>query len=171
MSKIVGAYNVTYGGTFVGQTADGIVIEHFVNKRLITGDNEGLTPQDAVFQGHEVFAELTLMEYDRAAVQDMFWPYDVATIGGGKQGAVGRLDVESSLVKTLLLDHVPVGNESAGVGTPAETQPTTLTASRAILAEGFPVRLLYGPNDYRFIPIRLRLYPNDDGEFWVTTQS
>ena len=167
MTKIVGAYNVFWGGTYVGQIADGVVIEHFVNKRLITGDNEGLTPQDAVYQGMEVFAEFTLMEYSIAIVQDMAWPYQTTSIG--TQGAVGRLDVESSLVKALLLNHVQQGSESAGIGTTAATEPTTFTADRTILAEGFPVRMLYGPNDYRFIPIRLRLYPNASGQFWTTT--
>ena len=167
MTKIVGAYNVHWGGTYVGQVADGVTIEHFVNKRLITGDNQGLTPQDAVYQGMEVFAEFTMMEYDNAAVQDLMWPYNTTTLGS--QGAVGRLDVESTLTKALLMDHIPEGSESAGVGTTSATQPTTFTADRTILAEGFPVRLLYGPNDYRFIPVRMRLYPNASGVFWAVT--
>lgn len=171
MTKIAGAFNVYWGGTssneHVGQIADGITIEHFVNKRLITGDNEGLTPQDAVYQGHEVFVEFTLMEYDNARVQDMFWPYDTTTIGD--QGAVGRLDVGSSLTKQLYMDHVAVGSESAGAGTTAASQPTTWSASNAILAEGFPVRMFYGPNDYRAVPLRMRLYPNSSGVFYAVT--
>jgi hypothetical protein len=171
MSKIAGAYSVNYGGAHVGQIADGVTFEYFVNKQLITGDNEGLTPQDAVFQGHECFMEFTLMEYDDAAALDVFWPYNPDITTFGHQGAVGRLDVDSSLTKILLLDHVAAGSESAGAGTPAATQPDTLTADRAILAEGFPVRMFFGPTRYRSIPVRLRLYPNAAGEFFSTTQS
>lgn len=170
MTKIAGAFVVRLGGVHVGQIADGIVTEHFVNKQLITGDNEGLTPQDAVYQGHECFAEFTLLEYNQAGALDAFWPYNPTLAGWGDQGAVGRLDVESGLAQVLLLNHVPVGTESGGVGTTAATQPTTFTADRAILAEGFPVRMLYGVG-LRAIPIRMRLYPNASGQFWVTTQS
>jgi len=67
---IAGQYTATIGGLTVGQVTDGITIEHFANKRLITGDNEGLTPQDAVFQGLEVFVEFTLMEFNKADDSD-----------------------------------------------------------------------------------------------------
>ena len=163
MAFIAGAYDVNYGGSSVGSISDGITIEHFVNKQLVTGDNFGSTPQDAVYQGGECFVEFTMMEYDNGFALDAFWPYDDAY---GTLGVVGRMDVASTLYKVLLLDHTSL----LGTGTTAATQPTTLTADRAILAEGFPVRMLFGVG-LREIPVRLRLYPNASGLFFATAQS
>lgn len=162
MSFIAGPYTATYNAVPVGQLAAGATIEHFVHKRLITGDNEGDTPQDAVHRGHEMFAEMTLMEYDQAGALDVFWPYNTTY---GDNGQVGVLDVDlanaGGLSKPLVLTDV------SGGGT-AETNPATLTATHSILAEGFPVRLLFAP-DLRDIPVRLRLYPNVSSVFVALT--
>lgn len=149
MPFIAGGYTVTYGGAALGQIADGITIEHFVNKQLITGDNYALTPQDAVYQGEECFMEFTLMEYNAAAARSAFWPYAASY---GLHGIVGRLDVGSSLVAALVMTAV--------AGTPAASTPATVTASRAVLAEGFPVRILFQPA-LREVPLRMRLYLSD----------
>lgn len=156
MAFISGQYTMTYGGTTIGQIEDGIRLEHFVNKRLITGDNQGRTPQDAVYQGHEAFAQFTIMEADNAQVLDAVWPYD--TTNFGRQSTIGRLDVGSSLTVALVM--------TALASTPAVGNPTTITIPRAILAEGYPVSVLYAP-DLRDIPLRLRLYPDASGDFWA----
>lgn len=160
MGFIAGAYDVSYNNSSVGKIADGVTVEHFVNKQLITGDNYASTPQDAVYQGMEVFVEFTMMEYDNSYALDAFWPYH-ATFGN--IGNIGALD--SSYWKVLLLNHATLGT-----GTPAATQPTSFTADRAVLAEGYPVRLLYAPA-LRDVPIRLRLYPNASGEFFALVSS
>ena len=156
MSFLAGAYTVTHGGATIGQINGGTTIEHFVNKQLVTGDNQGLSPQDAVFQGEEVFMEMQLMEYDLAQAKLAFWPY-AATFGVA--GIVGRLDVQSALTKTIVLTAV--------AGTPADTlnEPQSLTAGRAILAEGFPVRMLFAPRT-REIPLRFRLYQQANGNYF-----
>jgi len=155
MGFIAGKYDVTYGGNTVGQIGDGITTEHFVNKRLITGDNEGATPQDGVYRGHEFFMEFTLLEYDATASADVFTPYAAF----GAQGVIGRLDVASGIAKQLVMTAI--------AGTTAANSPTTVTADLAILAEGFPVRMLFAP-DLRDIPIRMRLYPTAvSREFFV----
>ena len=167
MTFIAGQYTVTYDtigeGTpnTIGQIESGFTIEHFQNKRLITGDNEGLTAQDAVFQGHEVFIEFVLMEYRDASdtTRPVFWPYHA---NFGTQGVVGRLDVASSIALQLILTVV------AGTTAAVAAAPTSLTAPRAILAEGFPVRMSLAP-DLRDIPIRMRLYPNSGRDFYTTT--
>lgn len=150
MSFLAGAYTVEHGSPLVtiGQINGGTTIEHFVNKQLVTGDNEGLSPQDAVFQGEEVFMEMQLMEYNLVEAKRAFWPY-AAQYGQG--GIVGVLDVQSAIVTGIRLTAV--------TGTPAQVlaDPLTLTAGRAILAEGFPVRMLFAPRT-REIPLRFRLY-------------
>ena len=169
---IAGRYTATInnggGALSIGQVTDGITIEHFANKRLITGDNEGLTPQDAVFQGLEVFVEFTLMEFNKAGVFDLFWPYS-STLGA--QGTVGRLDVASSLTGSLVMTAV-AGTTAADTATGGGAEAAaglgnTLTFPRVMLAEGFPVRMLHGPLDYRSIPLRLRVYPNASSIFYA----
>ena len=159
MPFLSGAYTVQYGGATIGQINGGQVIEHFVNKQLVTGDNRGLTPQDSVFQGEEVFMEMQLMEYDQAQAKVAFWPYAAQY---GQAGIVGTLDVVSALTKIIVLTAV-AGTPAAAAGDPA-----TLTAGREILAEGFPVRILFGPNT-REVALRFRLYPQLNGFFFDQT--
>lgn len=150
MGFIAGPYTATLGAQAIGQAANGYTISHSVFKELVTGDAEALTPQDAVYQGHEVFVSWILQEYDVALAQDVFWPYGTTTEWGA-QGQVGRMDVASSLVSQLILDDV--------AGTPAATKPLTATFPKVILAEGFPVEMIFG-NTLRRIPIRMRAYPS-----------
>ena len=155
MGFIAGKYTVTFGpsGSLlpIGQIAAGITLEHAVSKQLITGDNEGQTVQDAVFQGHNVFAEFTMMEYDDDRARDVFWPYGTE----GVQGVMGRLDVQLPVAAHLMLTAL-AGTPAAGAT--LTDGPQSLTAEKAILAEDFPVRMLFAPA-LRDIPVRLRLYP------------
>jgi hypothetical protein len=155
MAFTAGAMTASYNGMSVGQIKD-LVIEHVPRKRLITGDAQGSSPQDAVYQGMECFIEFTLVEWDGTAAQAAFWPYSGTY---GTQGQVGRTDDGSSIAKALLLEDI--------AGTTAENDPDTLTASKAILAEGFPVETLFAP-DLREVPLRFRLYPVSD-EFFALT--
>ena len=156
MPFIAGGYTATWNSLALGQTADGYRLTHQVFKRLITGDTYAETPQDAVYRGAEVSLAFRLIEYDAAAVQTMKWPYNATkwTIG-----TVGTIDVGSSLVKSLVLTAV--------AGTTAATVPATITASKAILHENFPIEILLAP-DLREVPMRLRLYPTA-GVFAVET--
>ncbi len=142
---------VTYGASSVGQIKDGCKLEHNVMKRLITGDNMAETPQDGVFRGMTMFAQLTLLEYNGTASATLFWPYGASYLS---MSLVGRCDVASSLTAALLLTAV--------AGTTAAAAPATASLTKAILAEGFPVGLLFAP-DLREIPVRLRLYPTLSG--------
>jgi hypothetical protein len=171
VSFIAGQYLVTFGDTTpvtLGQVNGGITIEHFMNKQLITGDNYGQTPQDAVNQGAECFMEFVCMEYDNNALHLAMWPYqtDLATPPAhapyGTLGVTGQTDVGSGMATNLVLTAV--------TGTPARPviasgTPSSITATRAVLAEGFPVRLLYAPA-LREIPLRFRLYPSSSGVFF-----
>lgn len=157
MSFISGGYSVTWNAATVGQIANGIRISHEFFKRMITGDAYAETPQDGVYRGGQMFAEMTLLEYNATSAQLAFWPYS-ATIF--TLGTVGRLDVASSLAKSLVLTAV--------AGTPAAAAPATQTHLTTILREGFPVELLFAP-DLREVPLNMRIYPNSSGVFGTQT--
>lgn len=157
MSFIAGAYTLTYNGSSLGQLANGIRVNHQFFKRLITGDNFAETPQDGVYRGGEMFAEMTLLEYNATGALAAFWPYN-ATIF--TLGTVGRLDVASALAKSLVMTAV--------AGTTAATVPASQTHLTSILREGFPVELLYAP-DLREVPLNMRIYPNSSGVFGTQT--
>jgi len=148
MGVIAGPYTSTHGGSAFGFIEDGFDLEFSADsKDLITGDNKGGSVQDGVYRGGQCFIGFTMMEYDLAEVRAMLWPYGVL----GELGQVGRLD--SNLASALVLTNT--------AGTPAFGQPTSFTANLAILAENFPVRLLFASRARR-MPIRLRLLPFDD---------
>lgn len=155
MSFIAGRYTATIGASALGQTADGYRLSHSFFKRLITGDAMGDAPQDAILRGAEMFLATRLLEYNAAGALAAFWPLS-ATIFD--MGVIGRLDsaVDASIVLTAL------------AGTPAATTPATLTLPASVLAEGFPVELLFAP-DLREVPLRFRVYPNSSGVFGTQT--
>lgn len=148
MGVIAGPYISTHDGNDFGFIEDGFDVEFSADgKDLITGDNLGGSVQDGVYRGGQCFVSFTMMEYDKAEVRAMLWPYGVL----GEVGQVGRLD--TNLAAALVLTNI--------AGTPAFGNPTSFTANKAILAENFPVRLLFASRARR-MPIRLRLLPFDD---------
>lgn len=148
MGFIAGPYVATFNAQAMGQTAEGYRLSWEFFKRLITGDAFAEAPQDGVYRGAQMHLAATLIEYNAAAVAAAVWPYH-ATMW--TTGQVGRLDVGTSLIKQIVLTAV--------AGTPAATVPATLTIPKAILAEGFPVEILFAP-DLREVPLRFRAYPD-----------
>lgn len=165
MSKFVaGTYTATYDSNAVGQTQEGFRISHQFFKRLITGDLAADTPQDGIYRGREQFVGFTIIEAAAAAIADMIEPYYASTGVPLALGKIGILDVQG--------DQADEGSPGAGsvkvrslvltavTGTPAyDGGPATMTLTNAIIAENFPVEMLYGP-DLRDIPIRMRIYPD-----------
>lgn len=157
MSFIAGKYAITLGASSVGQTGlDSVKVEHQVFKQLIVGDNFAETPQDAVFRGMAEFLEFIMIEYNATAARAAFWPYGSAY--GTMDTVIGTLD-QSNAAQIIM---------TALTGTPAAAAPTTLTAPKCILAEGYPVSLLFAPR-LREIPVRMRIYPNTSGVFHTLT--
>jgi hypothetical protein len=164
MTKFVaGQYTATYNGKNLGQTAEGFRLSHQFFKRLITGDLGAQTPQDAVYQGREQFVSFRLIEADEAGVNDCANPYG-GSFDDPTVGVIGSFDTQSSsgggssggsalasAAKPLVL--------TALTGTSAANFVPSMTFSKAILAEGFPVEFLLGP-DLLEVPIRMRCYPN-----------
>lgn len=155
MTFICGRYTATLSASSLGQTADGYRVSHQSFARQITGDALAQTPQDAIHQGAEMFVSTRLIEYNAAGAQNAFWPFS-ATIYD--MGVIGRL--YSAIADSLVLTAV--------AATPAAAAPATATFLLSILAEGFPVELLFAP-DLREVPLRFRVYPNSSGVFGTQT--
>lgn len=151
MTFIAGQYLCTYNALSVGQIKDGITLEHQTFKKAIRGDNLAESKQDSVWRGHDVYVNFVSDEYDAAAMPSIFWPYGSSFL---TMGVIGRCDVASNITAVLVLTAI--------AGTTAATKPATLTMSKTILAEGFPVQLLFKP-DLREVPIRLQSYPYTSG--------
>lgn len=162
MAFIAGKYAATFdpvGATSIatiGQIEQGITIDHVVFKEEIRGDNFAQTVQDSVFQGMGVSIAYTLIEWNATNAEILFWPYgtDYLTM----DAVIGNLD--SNLVGSLLL--------TALTGTPAASAPASITLPRVILANGFPVNVLYAPA-LRKVPIRQTVYPSTQGVFGTMT--
>lgn len=157
MAFIAGRYTAVWNSLALGQTAEGFRLSHSFFKRLITGDSFAEAPQDGIYRGGELFIGMNLIAYDSAALPSIMWPYAATFLD---LGVIGRTDVGSTIAKSLVLTAV--------TGTPAASTPATLTLPNAILAEGFPVELLFAP-DLREVPLRQRIYPNSSGVFGTQT--
>jgi hypothetical protein len=168
MSYIAGPYTYTYDSVYLGNNAslgttqDGMTINVTSFKELIVGDNMGRTVQDAVFTGQDCTSDLTLNEWDRAAAQALFMPYGTAFLSFA---VVGRVDVQQLLAKSLVCTAI--------AGTPAANSPATITLSRTILHEDYPINHILRAA-HRRVPLRLRHYPTLNTEtmvarFGVTT--
>lgn len=156
MAFISGGYTATWNALAIGQTADGYRLTHQVFKRLITGDTYAETPQDAVYRGAEVSIAFRCIEFSAAAIETLKWPYSATK---WTLGIIGGLDVVTAFVKSLVLTAV--------ASTPSAAAPASITASKSVLHENFPVEILYAP-DLKEVPMRLRLYPTS-GVFAVET--
>ena len=172
MTFIAGSYTVlvddTTGSNDVtaGQIESGINLEWVTNKQIVTGDNQGDTAQDAVFQGKELFVSFVLMETELLRARLLYWPYHTVNPGAniegvyGTRGIIGRLDVASGITQRVRFTAV--------AGTTAAASPTSIIIPRAILAEDVPVRIKFGPT-LRDVALRLRAYPDSAGVFFTTT--
>lgn len=164
---VAGKFTLTFGSSpgAVGQTREGIRTNHTIFKQLITGDNFAQAPQNAVYQGAEVFLAYTAIEYNAAKMGALIFPYAATPGTYFSMGVIGRLDVlndenTSNIAQQLIM--------TALAGTPAAASPATLTFPFTVLAEGFPIDILFAPA-LREVPIRQRVYPNASGVFGAVT--
>jgi hypothetical protein len=161
MTFIAGPYTATYQpalggstGLTLGITEDGFEIETVPYADLIRGDNLGESIQDGVYRGKDVYISMVLEEWDLDGVQRLMQPYtdrdSITDVGEITQ--VGRL--LTAMAGILILTPV--------AGTGAATSAGILTASKAIIAPGFPLRQLLATR-HRKIPIRMLLLPYVEG--------
>ena len=151
MSFVAGKYAVTYDGDSLGQIEQGITLEHQFFGQVITGDCLAEGAQDMVFRGTSVFAQMTLLEWDAEASASALWPWGASYLD--QNVVVGNLASArwKSLVMTALTD------------TPAATKgPSTITLHSTLLAENYPVSVLFAPA-LRTVPLRFRVFPKGEG--------
>lgn len=156
MTFIAGPYTATYtppGGAALalGITQDGFDLQWTQHGDVIRGDNLGESIQDGVWRGHDCYLEMLCEEFDAAALYgahtttaSAMWP---GSTHFGRHGQVGRLF--SALAGSLILTKV------AGTGA---VPATTLTAGKAILANGHVVRSKMATR-LKTVPLRFLLLP------------
>lgn len=152
IQTISGPYTVTWGGVTLGITEDGLELEHVGYAEPVRGDNLGDSKQDGVYRGGDVFINFVLQEYSKTLVANghtvaPWHPYHATY---GRVGQVGVL--QSNQAAQLLF--------SAVAGTPAANNPAAVRVYSAILAENFPIRLLFASR-HRKIPMRMQALPDD----------
>lgn len=146
-SFMAGPFTATFNSLALGVVEDGFELEFFAGGEPIRGDNLGDMIQDVVQRGGDVFVNFTLLEWASALAALIFWPQGTtwgkvaATYTGSLATAAGA--------QALILSKVLTGST-----------PASLTASKAILAPGFPVRSLFASR-LRRVPIRMQLLPYD----------
>jgi len=152
MSFIAGDYTVTYNDVDIGVVEDGFELEFTQAYEDVRGDNLGDTLQDGIFRGYNATISAILLEANNAALRQAVWPFYTTAGNLTDWGVIGTLGVlATSKAKALVLTKI-AGNPAADADC-----PKTLTASKAILARDFPVRLLFA-NRLRRIPIRFQLF-------------
>lgn len=151
MGFIAGPYTVTYNAKALGIVEDAPALEFTNSVDRITGDNLGDSLQDGVYRGGNCFIDMVLQEFNAAGALEAFWPW---SDDAGEVGIIGKLlnDFDAALVLTAV-----AGTSAAAVG-----GWSPFTATHAVLAPGFPIRLLFGSR-LRNVPIRFQLLPYDSG--------
>lgn len=165
---VAGPYNVTLGGVSLGLMRGGeqspmVEISRF-NQPIDNTHVWGRTRVGAVTLGGAAFANLVMMEYLTAA-NAVVWPYSTY----GTCPPVGTEEYDSLAAAMVF---------TAALGTMAASKPATLTATKAIISEDFPVRYSLGPI-LREVPLRFVLMPTGaagastlaftPGVFWSLT--
>lgn len=153
---IAGPYTATYNSSSVGQQEDGFELRWRSLGDDVTSNSYGDTIIDTVYRGMEVSLFFTGIEYSSAI--GLMWPY-TSTLG--ELGQVGRLNVGSTLTKTLVMTSV--------AGTTAASTPTSLTATNVIMSKKTEAMLRFASR-LRTVPVGLDLLPYNSSadKFFVT---
>lgn len=157
---VAGRYSSTYtapAGSAVdmGITDQGWEIEAAAASQLIgETDSDGEGVIDGIYRGlSNVFIQGNGLEWTAGMLRACF-PYGAAVPASGVgyigPGVVGRLN--SAVAGIIVL--------SATSGTPAAAAPASITATYCIVAEGFPVKMLFN-SKLRTLPGRWRVLAYD----------
>jgi hypothetical protein len=157
-SFVAGDYSSTWdpvGGTAatdLGVTEGGyeISVRH-EGEAIGETDRYGASVVDGVHRGYNVACQLTALEWTAGVLLAAF-PYSavIGATGAGylSAGVIGRL--WSAVAGPMVL--------TATSGTPAAAAPATLTATLAIVHEGFDFRMVFD-SKLRKTPLRFRFLP------------
>lgn len=145
---IGGRYSCTWNAADVGITEDGYTLTLVTESEDIRqSDVGGRTLLDFFYLGTNTSIVFNGLEYKSASVA-VLQPW--ATLGA--IGTIARLAVGSSIAAQMVL--------TSTAGTPAASAPTSLTATRTILAPQHQGALRFS-STLRKVPIRLELLPSD----------
>lgn len=160
---VAGAYTSTYNAVAMEYTRDGFQIfidthGEIINETDLWGDSF----LDIVHRGSScrIVTECKVMDDTLATAGNMlaFYPWaGLDKISVATTNPIGRLgsNVASSLVLTVV-----AGTPAAAIGTAAG--PTTLTASKAIIAPNSNLSLLF-TSKARSVPLNLQCLPTESG--------
>lgn len=166
---IAGAYTSTYGAVGMGYTRDGFQLfidshGEMVNETDLWGDSV----LDIVHRGSSCRIVTECKVQNTGGIGNIlaFYPWGGLGTISTTAAPIGRLgsNVASSLVLTVVAN-----TPAAAAGTPGG--PTTLTASKAILAPNSNLSLLL-TSKARNVPINLQCLPSETGgttTYFVTT--
>lgn len=143
-----GPYVTAYGSgpTSIGLTEDGIRYRQAIHKAAVRADAYGDSVIDEFYRGGDVHLTLVGLEYG-AGLKALLYPFSPTPGQIGKMGLVGR-SVESQIASAIVL--------SAIAGTPAATNPASLTAAKACIEGEVDFELAAR---LRRIPVTMRCYP------------
>lgn len=148
MSFVSGAYNWYYQGVYLGIVEDAPRVRFADSAEPILGDNTGDMPQGFINRGVNATIEFVFQEWDNAAVQAAFWPWNSSP---GQVNSTNSSDIRIGCVRGggLLVGQALTGS----CGTPGR-----FYALRAMLTPGSDVSFLMGSR-LRNVPLSLTLLP------------
>lgn len=147
-----GPYTATWSGDTLGVTDGPIRLQQTLHGQPIRCDRYGQTVVGGIYLGKDVFVSMIVKEWS-TTLSGILFHHGGGSAGFGDAGLIGRAmeETTSGLADQLVLTAVS--------GTPAAAHgPATITAPRAVLAEGQNFEFLLG-NVERNIPIIFRLMP------------
>lgn len=158
---IAGRMSAVYNAVDVGITRQGHEIEIQLKAELIDEtDLYGLSVIDAILRGGDAFYNAVFREYKAGSISCLTTPFT---------GTLGVLTSAAAPLGTLASDKALALVLTATTGTPAAAAPATLTASKALLAENYPVKII-SDSRLKELPIRMRLFPYvSTNTIWFST--
>ena len=146
IAAIGGPYSMTYNALTSGHTEEGFRVEEDLMTEEVRGDAHGDTLVDEFYRGTNVSIRFTAIEYSAEGIATMMAPHSATPGTRGSGGIISRL--MEALSKQVVLTVL--------AGTPAATNPASLTATKAIRTgkTGFTLT-----SKMRKTELTLRLYP------------
>lgn len=168
MSVVAGPYRSTLGAVDLGIMEKGYNMTLGLDMENVDDtDAYGSTVIEQVLRGSECGIDFICKEYKAAPLSLV-----TANMGTTRMVATGTSSYKPGQVGVLATTLAGILILTATTGTPAASSPATITATYAIMREGFKSKWLLGPNA-RKIPADLRIIPSDAGSgvgiFFATT--
>lgn len=146
---LVGEYTVTWNsvalGLFQGEDGYPTLVPMPRSKPINRTSKYGFTKIDSIHLGTDYTLEMVCMEASKAyslSALSPLWPFGLL----GALGIIGLLKYGLALPLVL----------TAVAGTSAAAAPATMTSAKAVLADDFQSKIVFGP-DLRIVPLKFDL--------------